>query len=273
ETVNKIDAKKDIPKELIKLLKAELYRVNIIELDSTITKANDIGKIDIGKDDTQLTKDIKNNIPIEEGYQKFIEIENKIVINKAEKLYYQDKISLRKVYKDWKKRINKRQIDDDINKVKKNKHEVFKNHEKLTKLNEETQVKNRLKILSYCQKPAKIEHINEIKEHYSKINTNKGPDIINDLECTCEIWKKKVETLKGVTKKFKEDDPNELKKQEEYKPNNLNYSCATWIKRVDKFKIMIKYLYEPDNPKRCKAANKVNLPNIEILRKDKAQST
>ncbi|CAG8710674.1 24819_t:CDS:1, partial [Gigaspora rosea] len=35
---------------------------------------------------------------------------------------------------------------------------------------------------------------------------------------------------------------------------------------------MIKYPYEPKVPKRCKAADKVNLPNIEIPRKDKAQS-
>ncbi|CAG8835189.1 4222_t:CDS:2, partial [Gigaspora margarita] len=53
--VNKINAEKDISKELIELLKAELNRANMIELDSTITKANDInelGIIDIGKDDT-----------------------------------------------------------------------------------------------------------------------------------------------------------------------------------------------------------------------------
>ncbi|CAG8731880.1 35375_t:CDS:2, partial [Gigaspora margarita] len=197
-----------------------------------------------------------------EEYRKFIEIENKFIINKAEsnittyyprgtvkenktydlitlELYYQDEIGLRKAYEDWKKRINKRQINDNTNKLK------------------------RLKIFSYCQEPAEIEHVNEIIERYSKIDANKGPNIINNLEYTCEMWKKKVETLRGVTKKFKEEDPNELKKQKEYKPNNLNY--------IDEFKMMIKYPYEPDNPERYKAANKVNLPNIEIPRKDKAQ--
>ncbi|KAF0445740.1 hypothetical protein F8M41_003065 [Gigaspora margarita] len=196
----------------------------MIELDSTITKVNNInelGKIDIGKDDTQSTKDIKDDIPIEEGYQKFIKIENKIIINKTKsniatyhpkgtvkenktydlitpELYYQDEISLRKAYKDWKKRINKRQIDNNTDKVEKMNMKTHRNgtHDKII-------------------------------ECYSKININKGPDIINNLEYTGEMWKKRIETLKGVTKKFKEADPNELKKQEEYKPNNLNHSCTT----------------------------------------------
>ncbi|CAG8820652.1 20550_t:CDS:2, partial [Gigaspora margarita] len=191
------------------------------KIDSPII--DELGKINIKKDNTQSIKDIKDNISIEEEYRKFIEMENKIIINKA-------------------KKINKKPIDNNTNKVKKDEHEAFKDHERPTEPNEETQVKNRLKTFTYCQEPTEIEHIDE----------------------------KKVETLKEVTKKFKEEDLNELKKQEEYKPNNLNHSCTTWIKWVDKFKITIKYPYKPDDSERCKAANKVNLLNIEIPRKDKA---
>ncbi|CAG8768395.1 10517_t:CDS:2, partial [Gigaspora margarita] len=196
ETVNKIDAEKDIPKELIESLKAELNRVNTIGLNSQNTEVDNIIK----------------GITVKE---------NKTHDLTDQELYYQDEIGLEKAYEDWKKRINKRQINDNTNKVKKDKHEVFKSYKRPTEPNERTQVKDRLKTFSYCQEYTEMKHIDETIEGYFKnrtsIEANIGSNSTNDLERTCEVWKKKVEMLKGITKKSKDKDQNETKKQEEYK--------------------------------------------------------
>ncbi|CAG8645327.1 41002_t:CDS:2 [Gigaspora margarita] len=134
----KIDMRKDDILYIIWNLKPiEDDRMDV-QYDPRISRQD---KLDLVKN-TQSTKDIKDNIPIEEGYRKFIEIENKIIINKAESniatYHSRDEISLEKAYEDWKKRINRRQIDDDTNKVKKNEHEAFKSYERPTEPNERT---------------------------------------------------------------------------------------------------------------------------------------
>ncbi|CAG8615422.1 10782_t:CDS:2, partial [Gigaspora margarita] len=102
---------------------------------------------------TQLAKDIKNNTSKEEEYQKFIEKENRIIINK---------------------------IGNNI-----------------------------------------VITIRKMQTLESKLCYQKE---IN-LEKAYENWKKRVEILKRITKKFKEKDLNELKKQEEYRQTTLNHKC------------------------------------------------
>ncbi|KAF0374129.1 hypothetical protein F8M41_012887 [Gigaspora margarita] len=247
ETVDEIDAKKDIPKELIKSLKAELNRVNTIGLNSQNTEVDNIkegyqklirrkNKIIINKVENNVViyyaRNAKFETKVVRVYEMFDSTRNKPVegitvkVNKThdltdQELYYQDEIGLEKAYEDWKKRINKRQINNDTNKVKKDKHKVFKSYKRPTEPNERTQVKDRLKTFSCYQEYTEMKHIDETIEGYFKnrtsIEANIEPNSTNDLERTCEVWKKKVETLKEMTKKSKNKIQNETKKQEEYK--------------------------------------------------------
>ncbi|CAG8799768.1 10712_t:CDS:2 [Gigaspora margarita] len=111
ETVDKIDIEKNIPKELIESLTIVLDRANTMELNSQNIELPIIQEVLLKKQNPDLTD---------------------------QELYYQDKISLEKAYEDWKKRINRRQIDDNTNKVKKDEHEAFKSYERPTEPNKRT---------------------------------------------------------------------------------------------------------------------------------------
>ncbi|CAG8710664.1 24818_t:CDS:2, partial [Gigaspora rosea] len=137
-------------------------------------------------------------------------------------LYYREEIGLEKAYEEWRKKISKI-----LYQVEKDEHEVFKDHKRLTELDEDTQVKDKPRISYYCPKYMKIRHVNETIERYFKIEADIGHNIINNLERTCKDWKKRVKTLKKMTKEYKDKDLNETKKQEEYELTNLNHICAT----------------------------------------------
>ncbi|RIB26907.1 hypothetical protein C2G38_2262607 [Gigaspora rosea] len=62
ETVDKINDKRDIPKELIELLKAELNRANTRKLDSTITKVYDIDNLQFKNQKANSAKKVKSEI-------------------------------------------------------------------------------------------------------------------------------------------------------------------------------------------------------------------
>ncbi|CAG8819893.1 25835_t:CDS:2, partial [Gigaspora margarita] len=265
EIVDEIDAEKDIPKESIELLKAELNKANTMGLSSQNTKVDNIkNKIIINK--------AKSNIAT--YYPRGTVKENKTHDLTDQELYYQDEIGLEKAYEDWKKRINRRQIDDGTNQVKKDEYEAFKSYERPTEPNKRTQVKNRLKTFSYCQEYTEMKHIDKTIEGYFKnrtsIEADIGPNSTNDLEYTCENWKKRVKILKRMTKKSKDKDQNETKKQEEHGQANLNFLYKTWMNKIEIFKRTIKYLYEPNDPESYKIADTVQ--DTETSRKDKAQS-
>ncbi|CAG8730468.1 3261_t:CDS:2, partial [Gigaspora rosea] len=122
ETVNEINAEKNISKELIELLTIKLHRANVMELNSQIT---DISNLELRNWNADSTKEM--------NYVK--EIQVKKIENKA-----------------------------------------FKSYKRSTESNERTQ-----------------------KCHF-KSKADIKPDTTNNLECTYKAWKKKVETLKRITK-------------------------------------------------------------------------
>ncbi|CAG8735572.1 25017_t:CDS:2 [Gigaspora margarita] len=264
-TLDKIDTKKDISKELIESLTIALNRATAIEINSQFIEVDNISNFQLKNQKADSAKKVESEI--DTIYCPRIEVKgNKTYDPTTQGLYCQDEIDLRRTYKDCNKKIsNAKEIH-----VEKDKHEAFKDHERPTEPNEETQVKNRLKTFSYCQEPAKMEHIDKIIECYSKIDANKEPDIINDLECTCEDWKKRVKMLKRMTKKPKDKDQNETKKQEEHGRANLNFLCETWMNKVNNLKRIVKTSYKQKYTKRHKIVNIVQ--DAETLRKDEAQS-
>ncbi|CAG8792753.1 37675_t:CDS:10, partial [Gigaspora margarita] len=297
KTVDEINAEKDIPKELIESLKAELNRATAIEINSQFTeKANSAkkvkseidspdkdkySKIDIAKEDilnirwnlkplednrtdashdsgiscqnkvdlvknAQSTENLEDKTPTKKEYRK---VENRIIINKIRSniAIYRPRIEVKgnKTYDltiqglYCQDEINLRRTYKDCNKkisnaeeirVKKDEHEVFK----------------------------KMKHVDETIEGYFKNRTSIEADIgsnsTNDLERTCES---------------KDKDQNETKKQEEHGQANLNFLCKTWMNKIEIFKRMIKYPYEPKDPESNKIADTVQ--NAETSRKDKAQ--
>ncbi|CAG8799769.1 10713_t:CDS:2, partial [Gigaspora margarita] len=73
-----------------------------------------------------------------------------------------------------------------------------------------------------------------------------------------------------MTKKPKDKDQNETKKQEEHGRANLNFLCETWMNKVNNLKRIVKNPYEQKYTERHKIVNIVQ--DAETLRKDKAQS-
>ncbi|CAG8581629.1 482_t:CDS:1 [Gigaspora rosea] len=156
-------------KELKKLLKTELDTTTTIKTNLQITKVNNIGNIQLQNWNANSDNGTESDTDINHKncYQEII-----VKINKSHKmikqeLYYQDEVNNRRTYKDWNKKINNAEGIQ----VEKKKYEAFKDYEKPTDLNEETQIKNSLKASSYYQKSTEMNRVKETIKHYSKIVT------------------------------------------------------------------------------------------------------
>ncbi|CAG8513642.1 6210_t:CDS:2, partial [Gigaspora margarita] len=251
ETVDEIDAEKDIPKELIELLKAGLNRANTMGLNLQNTEVDNISNLKLRNQNADSAK--KNLKPIEDDrtdvqYDPRISCQDKLdlrptmqgfetkVVRVYEMFDSTQKLDTNKPVEKITVKENKaRDLTDqelyyqeEI--IKKDEHEAFKSYKRPTEPNEETQVKNRLKTFLYCQKYTEMKHVDKIIECYPKIEANIEPNSTDNLEHTCEVWKKKIEI----------------------------------------FKRMIKYPYEPKDSESYKIANTVQ--DAETSRKDKAQS-
>ncbi|CAG8644697.1 19187_t:CDS:2, partial [Gigaspora rosea] len=256
KTMDEINTEKDIPKELIESVKAELNRANTIELDSTITKVNNIVDLVKNTQSTENLEDIKDDISIEEGYRKKKINEKFDHINKyTSKVPSKEAITKKAIEMSYVKEIH----------VEKDEHEAFKNHERPTEPDGANRDKDKPKTSYYYPKYIKIGHIIETIEEYfenrNSIETDIRPDTTIDLGYTCEAWKRKIETLKRITKKSKDKDLNKTKIQEDYESTTLDHKCEVWIKR--KHKIIDK------NCNNAEIADTVQ--DAETLRKDKVQ--
>ncbi|RIB04565.1 hypothetical protein C2G38_2048332 [Gigaspora rosea] len=80
------------------------------------------------------------------------------------------------------------------------------------------------------------ELIESVKAELNRANTIELDSTItkvNNIGYTCEAWKRKIETLKRITKKSKDKDLNKTKIQEDYESTTLDHKCEVWIKRVN----------------------------------------
>ncbi|KAF0494468.1 hypothetical protein F8M41_021235 [Gigaspora margarita] len=197
KTVDEIDAEKDIPKELIESVKAELNRANTMGLNSQNTEVDNISNFQLKNQKADSAKKVESKIdsPDKDKYSK-IDIVKEDILNiiwnlkpiedNRTDVQYDSKISCQNKLD----LVKNTQSTKDIKDVKKDKHEAFESYEKSTEPNERTRVKDRLKIFSYCQEYTEMKHVDETIEGYFKnrtsIEADIGPNSTNNLEHTCE---------------------------------------------------------------------------------------
>ncbi|CAG8698156.1 11393_t:CDS:2, partial [Gigaspora margarita] len=254
EMVDKINAEKDIPKELIELLKAELNRANTMGLNSQNIEVDNISNFQLKNQKADSAKKVKSKIDSsgKDEYSKIdivkedilnIRWNSKPLENNRTDTYHDPGISCQNKVNLVKNAQSTENLKDDIpieegDTVKENKTCNLTNQELYYRdeisLEKPTKIKDRLKTFSYCQKSAKMKHVDETIEGYfenrTSIEADIEPNSTNDLEHTCEDWKERVNNLKRI----------------------------------------VKNPYEPKDPKSYKIADTVQ--DAETSRKDKAQS-
>ncbi|RIB21775.1 hypothetical protein C2G38_2175641 [Gigaspora rosea] len=148
--------------------------------------------------------------------------------------------------------------------IEKDRHEVFKDCERLTEIETETdkqtRVKDKHKAFPCYKKTIEMALIDETIEHGHingiGIKRDEETDTANNLEHACEIWKKKVDKLK-TTRKSKNEGPKEPKK---YERRTLNLACEVCTTRAEEFKRTITNPHELMQLKKCEIADEeVNL--------------